>query len=402
MLRLLLITLSLIVSLARGSVVCDSVGSQCNVDSTHSFEYVYDLIIDYPTLGPTVVDDTRYDAVVQLNVLEGQSLSYSWELFNLDAGGQFDCSESRLWLNGTSVGATTYLRGATNDIPYCIFDVHDGVLSRNYLLNPTNMFLLLNSTVPVGDRLMIMKNFNEPVIAKQDIRFFLYDFVSLSAGITGGNGTNITIVARDIPYDNSDFEGVGDCNTMDTRMSTVQIGSCTFPSTGGGNGTYHYFLPKDQYDFCSTSKTSYQGDFIFGLPVSLTVSVGTCSYFRREDSVHQMSVFIPQSDIDESTNVTTTYAPSFAPSPSPTPYPSRSPLPDGQTHSPTPSPTVPKVCSVDECSSHIVAAQFIQLGALTLLSCICWLAFFRRKKKRCKYDDRLGISTAAKPGHYNF
>lgn len=292
-------------SIIGQEIVCDS-NVSCNVDTSHSFEHVYNRIITYPTLGNTVVDGVEYDAVIKLNVLEGNSLSYSWELFNIDPAGEFNCNDSRLWLNGTTVAATTYLRGPTNEEPYCIFDIHDGIFSRHYLLDPVNMYLLLNGTVPVSNSLMVQKNFAMPVIAKQDIKFYLYYFYGASAESEGayGDGSTLTIDIRELEYNNTDFEGIGSCNTMDTIMSSIQLGECTYNLESGGNGTYNYFIPKEDYDPCSSSRTFNINEIIYSLPIKLPVDVGTCSYFRNYDSEHLLNVFIPRTFVEETSELT--------------------------------------------------------------------------------------------------
>lgn len=147
--------------------MCDDLNNNCNVITDLSFEN--DLEFKYESPGITTVGGVDYDVVIQL--LPGDDpITHTWEVYPDHRRDPFDCSTSKMWFDNTIVGATTYWRRFRRKYyPYCVFDIHDGILTSSFIESPNNrIFFLFDSITGNRDYLNIDKNFDTPIIPKSN------------------------------------------------------------------------------------------------------------------------------------------------------------------------------------------------------------------------------------------
>lgn len=297
------VMLSIAFCVSLVSLVSSAMGSNppcsgdCTIFSNISFAYKDLISFEYPSPDATTIDTLPYDTVIEWVPEPGAHLSHSFEVYlgpNSLGSAPFDCSDAKLWVNGTSAGATSYTRGAQNDIDYCIFDVHNGVFSRDILENPVDVYFLFNGLTDVGAEIYIAKNRDTPVVASEDLIFYLYEFES-TATATNGVETVITLTIANLTYESGDFDGIQACNDMETIMGTIQVGSCTLTQVTADNeaGVYTYELPKTDYEPCSETISYEDSNMVYATTIRLPIDVGSCHYFREEDSDQQIRIEIP-------------------------------------------------------------------------------------------------------------
>jgi hypothetical protein len=283
---------------SSGSIVCDDpLGPSCNVESSISFINQDPVSLPYPSLGPTTVQGVTYDAVVKWVVDSSAVITHSWEIYPERRQDPFDCSTTKMWFNGTVVGATSYMRGSQNNEPYCIFDIHDGVLSSAILNNPQNkVFFLLETMTTPGTNIFIAKNFVKPVVALENIIFYLYDLVTLQTTSTDAVGSTFTFTVANKTYSSPSFNGPGNCNSMETVMTNyVNIGTCSLGATtvDNVNGVYSFDLAKGAYGFCADSRVESGNTVTYTFTVTLPTTAGSCHYFNPLQATRVVTVEIP-------------------------------------------------------------------------------------------------------------
>lgn len=93
---------------------------------------------------------------------------------------------------------------------------------------------------------------------------------------------------------------------METLLSTVNVGTCvlTLQTADNVNGLYTYNLLKTQYDACANGITQEGNNIVYNFDIVLPTDVGSCYYFKENDSVQEINVQIDVSNIVGDTNVT--------------------------------------------------------------------------------------------------
>lgn len=286
------------------SYVCDDpAGPNCNPIATVSFVddsapvgFNYDT-----TQGLTTVGGVDYEMVVKWVADPTEVLTYSWEVYPDRRQDFISCAGVRVWVNGTIVDTDSFLRGAQNNEPYCVYKIQNGVLSQDFIDNPSNkVFFLFNGLVANGDPIFIDKNTDTPVVSIESIVF--YKFGVQTYTVTSNNqGSTITFDIEEIVYESPSWPGPDtQCNNGDTIMGSINVGSCTLnPTTSDTvNGIYTYDFPKTLYDFCSNGREDSGNNYIYTVVVGLTGEVGSCKYFSPDDRSQTSSIEIAQNQID--------------------------------------------------------------------------------------------------------
>lgn len=298
----ILLSLLFFLAVVYAEKVCDDPLANCNVETTISFANLDTVQFTYQNQGPTVVSGTSYEMVIKWTPESGAVISHSWEAFPIRRNSFNTCDNSRVWINGTIIGATTYMRGSKNNEPYCIFDIHNAIIPRDIIMNPHGeVYFLFSGYMQTNKDMIIAKNFDTPVVAQEDLIFYLYEFES-TALVVNETGTLITLSIGNLTYESEDFDGIGDCNTMGTVVSSINVGSCSFNQESANDpaGDYTYFFPKTLYEFCSDSTTADGKFVLYTSVIALPVDIGSCHYFREEDSTQTIVIEIDKKNVDGS------------------------------------------------------------------------------------------------------
>lgn len=284
--------------------VCDTIGPNCNVVTNIGFQNLQSVQFSYPNIGPTIVDGDTYDAVIQWVPEDGHSLIHSFEIYKLDNNAPFNCTNIYLWNNGLKAGATAYTRGPSNDQDYCIFDITE-VFPRSDLLNPDEVYFLFDGLTDSGTQLILDRKLDYQVVASEDTKYYLYDLDTTTLD-TSSSHAEITLTVANITYSDSDFDGIGVCNSMETLLSTIDVGTCTLSlvSSDSDGGVFTYQLLKTQYDACANGITQEGNNIVYNFVISLPTDVGSCYYFKENDSTQEINVQIDVSNIVGDVNVT--------------------------------------------------------------------------------------------------
>lgn len=305
MISLIVIFLSIFVVTTNGQAVCDAVGPNCNVVTNINFQNLDSVMFAYPNPGPTIVDGVTYDAVIKWTPESGHSLIHTFEIYKLNQANPFDCSQSKLWNNGVIASSSSYTRGPSNDQDYCIFDI-SGVFNRTDLMNPSEVYFLLKGLTTAGNQIFIDRNYDTPVVAKEDTIYYLYELFQTTLS-TDGTNTVISLNIDNITYDGiADFGGIGSCNTMETLLATIDVSGCSLSlvSSDNVNGIYTYNLPKTDYETCSDTVTGINNIITYHSTITLPISSGSCYYFREGDHQQSINIALDVSNIGGDQNVT--------------------------------------------------------------------------------------------------
>lgn len=261
------------------TMVCtDPNGAQCNPITSINFDTTT-VEFDYMSSGITDVKNSgTFDVVIQWIPPLYSTIFSSWKVYPSRVNDPFVCDTSRLWLNGTVVTATN---GFDGTIPYCIFNIHDGVVDQAYIDNPgRTVFFLFDNLIGLGDVVFISEDFSKPVIASEDYNPFtddpsivcdnpsqatcnVIDTVSFvdnvsnlltftSPGSTIVNGVNYDMVIKWIANPSATLDytwhitPVG--KTFDCSTTKIWINGTVFDTVSGLNGAgvdYCYFDIRD-------------------------------------------------------------------------------------------------------------------------------------------------------------
>lgn len=208
------------------SIVCDdSNGPNCNVISNQPF-ITDPTTLSYTSNGITTVQAVNYNSVVKWNVDPSTIITHSWEIYPDRRQDLTTCDGVKMWFNGTIVGSTLYFRGAQNTDPYCVVDMQYGVLSNTILNNPYNkVFFLFDNSMPLGSTYYIAKNFDEPIVSRENIIFYLYDRVATTAVTDNDLGTTFTVTVEELTYPEfPEFQGIGN---YELTFAELQLQSIT-------------------------------------------------------------------------------------------------------------------------------------------------------------------------------
>lgn len=285
--------------------VCDSPTIDCNVISTVSF--VDDTVptqLTYSTLGPTVVGGVSYDSVVKWVAGLDETLTFSWEVYPDRRQDPFDCSNSKVWINGTIIGATSFLRGAQNNDPYCVFDIQDGVLPQAIINDPSNkVYFLFNNLIGIDDIYYVTKNTDKPVISIESIVFYLYEVETFTIS-SDNTGSILTFEIADRNYDSPSWPGPDPtCNDQQTIMNPLIVGTCTLSTSDVANGVFTYNFPSSIYEVCANGRETSGNDYIYTVIIELPGIVGSCNYFDSGDRTRTTLITISQKQVDPGTGV---------------------------------------------------------------------------------------------------
>jgi len=286
------------------SYVCDDpLGPKCNPIASVSFvDNSIPVVFNYDTTqGLTTVGGVDYEMVVKWVAGLSEILTYSWEVYPVTRQDFISCADVKVWINGTIVDTDSFLRGAQNNQPYCVYKIQNGVLPQAIIDNPANkVYFLFNGFVANGDAISIAKNTNIPVVSIESIVF--YKFGVSSYTITSDNtGTTLSIDVDELTYDSPAWPGPDtQCNDMGTVMGSISVGSCVLnPATiDAVNGIYTYNFPKTLYDYCSNNRVTSGTNYIYTVSVVLPGVVGSCKYFAASDATHSSFIEIGQNQID--------------------------------------------------------------------------------------------------------
>jgi hypothetical protein len=280
----LLLWTTITIQCASGGNVCDDDdGGFCNVITSVSF--VNDTgPIDYTTLGPTVVGNVTYNSVIKWVSALDEVLTYSWEVYPDSVHDPFNCSTSKVWINGTVLGTTTYLRGVQNTEPYCIFNIQESVLPQSIIDNPVNnVYFLFSDLLDIDDLFYITKNVDVPVMSIESVVFYMYS-VDTYTLMSNNTGSTLTLDINDRVYTSPTWSGQDTgCNNQHTIMNTLSVGSCSLTPIAHDhvNGIFTYDFPISLYDYCSNSREVSGNDYIFTIIITLPGVVGSCDYFEH-------------------------------------------------------------------------------------------------------------------------
>lgn len=287
-----------------GSFVCDNPsGPNCNPVSTISFvDDSAPVGFNYDTTpGLTTVGGVDYEMVVKWVADPNEVLTYSWEVYPDTRQDFISCADMRVWINGTIVDTTSFLRGAQNNDPYCVYNIQNGVLPQSFIDDPANkVYFLMNNFVVNGDAIFIDKNTDEPVVSIESIVFYKFG-VEVYSVASDNTGSVFTIDIEELVYSSPSWPGPDtQCNNGDTVMGTINAGSCTLnpTTTDTVNGIYTYDFPKTLYDFCANGRVDSGNDYIYTVVVGLPGVVGSCKYFDADDRSQTSLIEIAQNQID--------------------------------------------------------------------------------------------------------
>lgn len=304
---LFLFIFGLLLTVANGQAVCDSVGPNCNVVTDIDFANLQSKQFTYPDIGDTIVGGTTYEAVISWDPEAGHSLIHSFEIYKLNNALAFDCSKVKLWNNGVTAGATAYTRGPLNDQDYCIFDITE-TFPREDLLVPSEVYFLFEAGFTDANAVLFIDRKNDyQVVALEDTVYYRFQLESTTLSTDSGTHALITLDVENITYTDTDFDPFDvSCNTMETLLANLAVGSCSLPlqTVDNVNGLYTFHLLKTQYDFCADSVTQEGDDIVYNYDIVLPTDVGSCYYFKENDSVQEINVQIDVSNIVGDTNVT--------------------------------------------------------------------------------------------------
>lgn len=285
------------------SIVCDDPdGPFCNVISTVAFDTEI-VTLDYVIQDLTTVDSVDYDYVLKWNGPVDEVITYSFEIYPSNNLHLTTCDNFKVWYNGTIVGSTLYFRGAANDEPYCVVDMQNGVLNDAILNNPeNNIFLLFGSeTINNNREFYITKNTDLPVISRENMIFYLYDRIATTIATDNALGTTFTVTVEELTYPTfPEFGGIGNCNTMETVMSSILVAGCSLniDTSDNINGIYTYFLPKELYYTCSYTSQLNGNNIEFSSELLFDEGTMACKYFRPEVSSQILLIEVPETSMN--------------------------------------------------------------------------------------------------------
>jgi hypothetical protein len=145
-------------------------------------------------------------------------LSHTFELYKLNQADPFDCSSSLLWNNGRNASAIIGTRGDPAQ-DFCYFDITE-IFPRDDLLDPSEVYFLLNGVTTVGNTLFLDRKTDYVVTPAADTIYYLTEWDTTVLATDGAN-TIITITAQNITYpEASDFEYPATCS-LDAAMATI-------------------------------------------------------------------------------------------------------------------------------------------------------------------------------------
>lgn len=286
------------------SIVCDDPdGPNCNV--INDVIFAGDSVsTTYVQQTDTIVDDVAYDHVIKWNGPIDEVITYSWEVYPTQNNNHLTtCDNFKMWFNGTIVGSTLYFRGANNDEPYCVVDMQYGVLSDAILQDPSNkiFFLFGSETIRNNRDFNIDKNFDEPIVSRENIIFYLYDRIATTASTDNNLGTTFTVTVAELTYPSfPEFQGIGNCNTMETVMSSILIGDCNVDveTADNVNGVYTYFLPKENYYLCSFESEPVGNDIEFTTELFFSTGTPQCNYFNPLVASQSVVIEVPSNSMN--------------------------------------------------------------------------------------------------------
>lgn len=265
-----------------------------NVPLSDRVELDYD--VDF---GASRVGGVVYNSVLRVVTAPSETLTHTFELQPSSTKRRFDCSTTKIWINGTIYGTESYLRGARNDERYCVFDIN-GKVPASVIANPYNViFLLLDATMDDSNSFYFKRNI--PIVSREDNILYLYERTQTTATTDIQSGTTITITTTPKTYpDFPEFVGVGSCNTMETVMARVTIGSCLLDVTVSNTvaNVYEYLFPTALYVFCSESTQQVGANTQFFVTLTLRTDMGSCHYFDPQFASQALVIEIPTNAID--------------------------------------------------------------------------------------------------------
>ena len=292
--------------------VCDSTSVNCN-PVAETFDYLAQKTISLTSPGFTTVNGATYDNVVQYNAEMSWGFVNNFQICEADTTQTLNCGNVQMWLSGASSGNPNVIVPSSpvteGGFECCIFNT-DGLFFNEDILDAnSNLFFLFDSATTNGNDVVVMTDLDNPVISADQAQLFLWhldDETTMST--TGTDAVEIVLTVDIVDHSNNpDFDNSA-CDSVDTVMSTIQIGSCTLTRSSKPDVDKHaYILPSTQYEQCSTS-TTFTSDNSVLYETSIVLPnqrADGCYHFQPGNDVQPLEIYVSQdfTDITDEDNL---------------------------------------------------------------------------------------------------
>lgn len=299
-LQSLLIFLSCVTyTLSAGTVSpCDNEITDCYLIDTVDFSYLSLVSTTYPDAQAsgniTIADSQLYDYVLKWSVEANKEFSYNLKFFSSNTTYDIDCTQSKVWVNGTFYGMEEVTSGSDE---YCTLTVDD-LITREQLQDTSNIYFLFKNMVEPGSTLYIEENANDPVDPSNIVIHWLYAFDETTVS-TNENDGNVYLNLTLSSIDHSDDPEFNDsaCLSLPDLMSTLSLSGCTLNlDTNFGDTTFQYVMPRSQYETCSSGVSVVGENVVYTTTITLQgAGIENCYYVQEFERTQDISITVLRS-----------------------------------------------------------------------------------------------------------
>jgi len=293
------------------TVVCDSSSVDCNVVTDFDFSYKEMEIIPYSVNAATVVQSQSYEFVMEYQTETPFQLLNEIRVCEYSTAQTLSCEGVKMWLDG--VIASSVVVTDSDGRQCCDFDTF-GVFTRANIENTEgNLFFLMNNAYPGPARRrqlqevqnLVFERTNDPIVPNEVAILYAFHLDDTELVIDGDN-TRITLSVNDVDHSNNPDFNHSACDNKDLTMATIELSGCTLTLDAQTvPGKYEYLMPSVDYERCSSSVTTVDGQILYNSTIDLPDNDGQCYYFEPGNDIQPITVIIEQDSITDATQETT-------------------------------------------------------------------------------------------------
>jgi len=298
---------------SQHKLVCDDPNVDCNVVNDLDFSYKKMEIVTYASNAPTVSNAQSFEFAVQYKTETPFELLNEIRICEYSTLQNLNCTGVKMWLDGVMADSTVVLD--ENSRQCCNFDTF-GVFTRANIENTEgNLFFLMDKMFDSGparrrnlqqeEQKFIFQRITEPVVPNEVAILYAFRLDDTELVIDGDN-TRITLSVNEVDHSNNpDFDHSA-CDSRDITMGTIELSGCTLTLDAQTvPGKYEYLMPSVDYERCSSSVTTQNGQILYNSTIDLPDNNAPCYYFEPGNDIQPITVIIEQDSITDATQETT-------------------------------------------------------------------------------------------------
>jgi len=259
-------------------------------------------IVTYAQNTPTVVNSNAFEFAIEYKSERTFKLLNELRVCEYSVSQSLDCSGVNMWLNGTIAGSTVITD--TDGRQCCDFDTF-GVYTRYEIENTEgNLFFLMNNAAQSDEKLLFERT-SIPIVPNEVAVLYAFHLDDTEL-VIDGDSTRITLTVNNVDHSNNpDFDHSA-CNNKDLTMATIELSGCTLNLDAQTvPGKYEYLMPSVDYERCSSSVTTRDGQILYNSTIDLPDNDAQCYYFQPGNDIQPITVIIEQDSITDATQETT-------------------------------------------------------------------------------------------------